>query len=145
VDRLGPDADLRKVEQTVAAAVSSIEAHYGAEKAAEADAAERERLLRWIPLELREFSEQGWELAAQAVSEAFDRLPVGTPRAQLIEARDAALAPFRAALAQRREMQRAEVDATLKKQVAALEAQLRKPAPIVHRAPTINRRLTSPR
>jgi excisionase family DNA binding protein len=102
VDRLGPDADLRKAEQAVAAAVSSIEAQYAAEKAAEADTAERERLLRWIPLELeRAYSESGVELALKAVNDAWAKLPVGTVPAKLEAARDAAVQPFRQAIADR--------------------------------------------
>jgi hypothetical protein len=141
VGRLGPDADLRKVEQAVAAAISSIEAQYDAEKAAEADAAERERLLRWIPLELgRAYSESGVELALKAVNDAWAKLPVGTAHAKLEAARDAALEPFRQAIADREKSVRAEALAHQKRQLEAMQAQFRTPVPTIrHRAPIIRR------
>jgi hypothetical protein len=96
-------------------------------------------------LALREFSEQGWEVAAQAVWEAFDRLPVGTPRAQLIQARDAALAPWHAALAEHRAEVHAAAETDQRKRLAVLESQLRPRQAGVHRAPVVNGRAPASR
>jgi excisionase family DNA binding protein len=150
VERLGMDAPMRKVQETAAEAVERVAERYSATKAAEADADERRRLVQWLPLELREFNEQGRRLALEAVGQAFAKLPVGTPREKLIEARDAALAPFHEALSRRGEMLRAQAAAERAEAAAHQERQLRdaklRPRPtIVHRAPTITRRPIPPR
>jgi hypothetical protein len=126
VERLRMDAPMRKVQETAAEAVDRVAERHSATKAAEADADERRRLVQWLPLELHEFNEQGRRLALEAVGQAFAKLPVGTPREKLIAARDAALAPFRVALEQNREQQRLRAEEETKKQVAALEALLRR-------------------
>jgi excisionase family DNA binding protein len=147
VERLRPDAPMHEVAQAAATAVQAVAQEFAAHKAAEADAAMRDRLLMWVPVELRDFSEHARGMAMQAVLKAFAALPVGTPREKLVIALDAALAPARTALAQHREAQRQQSEAERKqaeaaqrKQWAELEAQLRTPVPIVHRAPVITRR-----
>jgi excisionase family DNA binding protein len=142
VERLRPDASTHEIEVAAVGAVEVVAAEYAASKAAAADAEMRDRLLMWLPWELRDFSDRDREIATQAVRDAFAALPEGTPREELVAARDAALAPARAALTQYRETLRAEAAVRQKQQSDALQTQLRTPAPTVHRAPTINRRLT---
>jgi hypothetical protein len=102
VDRLGEGATVHQVEAAAEKAVDRTVAEFHAHRSAEADALECERLLTWLPLELRDFTEEGRELALQAVKSAWAALPVGMPRERLVQARDAALAPFRKVVAERR-------------------------------------------
>jgi hypothetical protein len=77
------------------AAVRGVAAQHHAAKRAEADAAERERLLRSVPLELGwDYSEAGVAAALAAIKQAFARLPVGTPVQKLEQVRDEVLAPL---------------------------------------------------
>ena len=126
VDQLRVGAPRQALEKEAEDAVKRVEAEFDAHQAAEADAEVRERLLMWLPFVLRDFTEEGQAIAREAVHRAWAALAVGTAREQLVEARDAALAPFRAALAQRQEVQRLEVEAAQRKLWTALESQLRR-------------------
>jgi hypothetical protein len=142
VAQLGDDSPMREVRQAALAAVRGVLAQYHEAKRADADATERDRLIRFVPLGLSEFTEEGIELALKAVKDAWANFPVGTARPKLEEVRDAALAPWRQAVAERAASLRGEAAARQKQQLDALQTQLRTPALSVHRAPTINRRLT---
>jgi hypothetical protein len=140
-ERAGPEASMSTVRGVVTDAVSTILADYHAARAAQADADARERMIQWASLQLaRAYTEEGVELAVKAVKDAWAKLPVGTARAKLEEARDTALAPWRAAVAERAASQRAQAEAARNKQIAALAALFRTPAPTVqHRAPIVRR------
>jgi len=71
VDRLRPGATRDEMEAAAADALKSVEAEYDTARAAERDAAERERLLMWLPLELREFTEEGQGAAREAIQRAW--------------------------------------------------------------------------
>ena len=82
-----------------------------------------------LPLELREFNQEGRKLALEAVDQAFAKLS-GTPHEKLIEARRRPRS-FHEALARRRKALRAGVPAerlealaSQKRQLEELQAQL---------------------
>jgi hypothetical protein len=121
--------------------VQTVAAEYAVQREAEADTAGRERLTMWLPLQLtRDFTPEVCELAMKAVTAALAELPVGTPREQLEKVRDAALAPFYAALAERRRLLREQADAERKKLWASMQTLFQPPPTQLHRAPVVNRR-----
>jgi hypothetical protein len=139
VERLGPEASMYAVQNAAAGAVSEILKQYDAAKKAEADAYTRDRLIRWVRLDLRGYTQEGIELALAAVQDAWAKLPAGTSRQKLEEVRDAALEPWMAALAEREESLRTEAAARQKRQFEELQAQLQPKPVIIHRAPIIRR------
>jgi hypothetical protein len=152
VGRLGTEASMQEVETVAAQAVQSVAAQYAAHRKAKEDAAARDRLIMWLPLQLmRDFTPEVRELAVKTVKAAFAELPVGTPREKLEKACDAALEPFYAALAERRRLLQEKADQEQKKWLAALQSQLQPPPQLqppqlqpppkqLHRAPVVNRR-----
>jgi hypothetical protein len=141
-ERAGPEASISTVRSVVTDAVSTILADYHAAKAVQADAEDRERMIQWASLELaRAYTKEGVELAVKAVKDAWAKLPVGTARTKLEEVRDAALLPWRQAVAERAASLRAEAAARQKRQLEELQARLRPKPATLHRAPII-RRLT---
>jgi hypothetical protein len=139
--QLGAEASIHEIEVEAAKAVQAVAAEFTVRREADADAAERDRLISWLPLQLmRDLTREGCEVAIKAVRAAFAELPVGTPREQLQKASDTALAPFHAAVAERRRILREQTDAEQKKLWARLEAQLRPQPTQRHRAPVVTRR-----
>jgi excisionase family DNA binding protein len=140
VAQLGDDSPMREVRQAALAAVRGVLAQYHEAKRADADATERERLIRFVPLELgRHYSEAGVEAALNAIKEGFDRLPMGTQVSKLEQVRDEVLAPWRKAVADRAASLRAEVAARQKRQLEELQARLRPKPATIHPAPIIRR------
>jgi len=139
-ERAGPEASISTMRSVVTDAVSTILADYHAARTAQADAEDRERLIRWAALELaRAYTQEGVELAVKAVKDAWAKLPVGTARTKLEEVRDAALLPWRQAVAERVASLRAEATARQKRQLKELQAQLRPKPATLHPAPIIGR------
>lgn len=88
IAQLGDDVPLAEIRAAAVAATSKICVEYGARKAADDHRRACEQVARWT------FEGDG---AHEAVRQALEKLPVGCPRAKMENARDAALAPFRAA------------------------------------------------
>ncbi len=78
-------------------AVKGVVAQYEAQKTAQQDAEMRQDVIRWASLPTG-LTDEGKEMARAAIAEALAKLPPGTPRRKLEQARDEALAPFRAAV-----------------------------------------------
>jgi excisionase family DNA binding protein len=98
---LSEDASYDEMRVTAIAAVRKIIAEYEDQKVAAEDRAMRQRLIREaiVPSEL---TDRGAEMAVQAITEAINGLPQGTPRRKLEEARAGALRPFQEAIEKRR-------------------------------------------
>jgi len=88
ITRLGSDATLAEIQAEAIGASRKICSEYVAWKAAEDHRRSCELMAQW--------TNEGDE-AREAVRQALEKLPVGCARAKLEAARDAALAPFRAA------------------------------------------------
>jgi hypothetical protein len=144
IDRLRPGAAREEMEAAAEDAVKGVEAEHNTARAIEADSVQRERLLMWLPIELREFTEEGQKAARDAVQRAWESLPVGTSRDTLTRVRDTALAPFRAALVQRKEAQQLAAEAARKRELEAVGAQMRRVATPALRTP-VQRAGTDPK
>ena len=87
IAQLGSETSLAEVRATAVAAGNKVCAEYGTWKAAEDHHKACEQMAQWT------FESDD---ARDAVRQALEKLPVGSPRAKMEHARDAALAPFRA-------------------------------------------------
>ena len=86
--QLGDEAPLAEIRATAVEAGNKVRAEYEAWKANEDHRQACEQMVRWVC---------DGDDVREAVRQALERLSVGTPRAKMESARDAALAPFRAA------------------------------------------------
>jgi excisionase family DNA binding protein len=98
---LSEDAPYDEMRVTAIAAIRKIIAEYQDHKVVAEDRAMRQKLIQnaSVPAEL---TEQGKEMAIQAITEAINDLPPGTPLRKLEEARVSALRPFQEAIEKRR-------------------------------------------
>lgn len=113
IRQLDKDASLAEIDAAARRAVELVAKEYEARKAAGEDAEMRQRVIRWTSLPSG-LTDQGRELATQAIAEAIATMPLGTPRHKLEQVRDEALAPFKQAVA--REQQRCQ-DQTVRQAV----------------------------
>jgi hypothetical protein len=88
IAQLGDDAPLAEIRAAAVEAGNKVRAEYEAWKAGEDHRQECEQIVQWV---------FDGDDAREAVRQALDKLPVGATRAKMENARDAALAPFRAA------------------------------------------------
>jgi excisionase family DNA binding protein len=88
IAQFGDDAPLVKIRATAVEASNKVRAEYEVWKAGEDHRQACEQMVRWVC---------DGDDAREAVRQALKRLSVGTTRAKMESARDAALAPFRAA------------------------------------------------
>ena len=88
IAQLGNDAPLAEIRAAVVSARNTVCVEYQAWKAAEDHRRSCEDMVRWVA---------DGEDAREAVRQALEKIPIGTTRAKMESARDAALAPFRAA------------------------------------------------
>jgi hypothetical protein len=88
IAQLGEDPPLATIRAAAVQAGDKVRAEYETWKASEDHRAECERMVEWV---------FDGDDASEAVRQALEKLPVGTTRAMMESARDAALAPFRAA------------------------------------------------
>jgi len=111
------DAPVAEIEVAARRAVEQVASEFEAHRAAEADKNLREQLIEWSWVPGADLEE-----TRRAVREALAKLPPGTPRKKLEEARDAALAAFKAAVAQREDAERRRKEE--KRKLAAVEFRL---------------------
>jgi hypothetical protein len=97
IAQVGDEAPLAEIRAAAVEAGNKVRAEYEAWKAGEDHRKACEQIVQWV---------FDGDDAREAVRQALEKLPVGTTRAKMESARDAALAPFRAA-------KKAAVDADL--------------------------------
>jgi hypothetical protein len=88
IAQLGEDAPLAKILATAVEAGNGVCAEYEVWKAGEDQRRACEQMVQWV---------SDGQKAREAVQAALEKLPVGATREKMENARDAALAPFRAA------------------------------------------------
>jgi hypothetical protein len=88
ISQLGDEVPLAKIRATAVEAGNKVRAEYEAWKAGEDHRQACEQMVKWV---------FDGDDAREAVRQALEKLPVGATRTKMENARDAALAPFRAA------------------------------------------------
>ncbi len=88
IAQLGEGAPLAKIRASAVEAGNKVRAEYEAWKSGEDHRQSCEQMVRWV---------SDGDGAREAVRQALEKVPVGATRAKMETARDAALAPFRAA------------------------------------------------
>jgi hypothetical protein len=89
IAQLGEDPPLAKIRAAAVEAANKVRAEYEAWKAGEDHRQACEQMVQWV---------FDGDDAREAVRQALEKLPVGATHAKMENARDAALAPFRAAV-----------------------------------------------
>jgi hypothetical protein len=101
IGKMRDGAPLAEIRAVGKQAVEPITGEFEAHQAAQTDIEWRDWITRWTRLP-DGLTEPAKELATTAIREALAKLPLGTPRPKLDEAVEAALEPFRLAVAQLR-------------------------------------------
>ena len=110
-------ASVEEIRYAAKQAVAGVTAEFQAQQAAADDRRMRDQIVCWTALGMLSLnlSAHGREQAEQVVAAALAELPPGTPREELEQARDRALAPFRAAVAQCQEEERRKTQSEWRK------------------------------